>query len=117
MPGFDESGFRGVGPMTGAARENCNPAGTGIYPLYGGCFGYGRSPGVATGFGRGCGQRRGRGNRSGFGGLPPGRAKAFSIDPADEIEILKAPAAFIKNSLEAINTHLKDLEGRSSVES
>lgn len=117
MPGFDGSGPQGVGPMTGGARGNCNPAGTGSYPLYGGCFGYGRGKGVGTGFGRGCGQRRGRGNRSGFGGLPPGRAAAFSMDPADEIEILKAQATFIKNSLEAINTRLKDLEGRSSVES
>ena len=117
MPRYDGTGPQGAGPMTGGARGRCNPAGTGTYPLYGGGFGYGRGPGVGPGFGRGYGQRRGRGNRSGFGGLPPGRAAALSVDPSDEISMLKAQAAFIKSSLERINTRIEDLEQSASAES
>jgi hypothetical protein len=30
MPGFDGTGPRGMGPMTGGGRGNCNPRGAGI---------------------------------------------------------------------------------------
>jgi len=31
MPGFDRTGPRGMGPMTGGARGHCNPYGRGAY--------------------------------------------------------------------------------------
>ena len=80
MPGFDGTGPRGMGPMTGGGRGFCNPASpfygaAGAYPATGvpaagyGLmpFGYGRAVGgFATpfAFGRGLGF----GARGGWGG-------------------------------------------------
>ncbi|UCF71925.1 MAG: DUF5320 domain-containing protein [Deltaproteobacteria bacterium] len=85
MPGFDGTGPRGMGPMTGGARGFCNPyhAGgrtpfMGAYPYGGpygnvppyrgsyspyaaypyGSFGFGRGFGMGQGFGRGRGMGR-----------------------------------------------------------
>jgi hypothetical protein len=89
MPGFDGTGPRGMGPMTGGGRGFCNPyyAGArtpfmGAYPYgrpsayappYGASFynPYGASPYVpygGFGFGRGFGGGRGFGFGRGFGG-------------------------------------------------
>ena len=70
MPGFDGTGPRGMGPMTGGGRGFCNPYGPfyGMMPRYGAGFGPGRlgqwqglsddladgdrvAPGCAVGFG------------------------------------------------------------------
>jgi hypothetical protein len=91
MPGFDGTGPRGMGPMTGGARGFCNPYhagagasfmgaypygtpyGTGYVPPYGagystpyaaspyGSFGFGRGFGGGRGFGFGRGRGMGRG--------------------------------------------------------
>ncbi|MDY7031917.1 MAG: DUF5320 domain-containing protein [Thermodesulfobacteriota bacterium] len=89
MPGFDGTGPRGFGPMTGRGMGRCNPRfqgmetpyggypygqGYGYPPPYGaapyGGFGWGggfrRGFGFGRGFGRGFGMRRGWGR--GFGG-------------------------------------------------
>lgn len=90
MPGFDGTGPRGMGPMTGGGRGWCNPYygwgsppfmgaypyGTpyGYTPPYGGSYPpYGAYPSSAPypygpyGFGRGFGRGRGRGFGRGFG--------------------------------------------------
>ena len=92
MPGFDGSGPRGMGPMTGGGRGWCNPNyaggrsaftgqypystpyGTGYVPPYGAGYStpYAASPYGSFGFdrgfggGRGFGFGRGRGMRRGW---------------------------------------------------
>lgn len=83
MPGFDRTGPRGMGPMTGGGRGLCNPSYTGASTPYGGFSTYGRPYGwgyvspaggyyspypnqpygysnFSRGFGRGRGMGRGR---------------------------------------------------------
>lgn len=91
MPGFDGTGPRGLGPMTGGGRGFCNPnfaAGMGVpymgnpyarncgqgapYPEPGDPYrAYTYTPyggfGMGRGFGRGRGMRRGMGRGRGFG--------------------------------------------------
>jgi hypothetical protein len=82
MPGFDGTGPRGMGPMTGGGRGFCNPyyAGVGAYPYstpygmgYTPPYGVGYSPPYAAypygsfGFGRGFGGGRGFGWGRGMG--------------------------------------------------
>ena len=60
MPGFDQTGPRGDGPMSGKAQGMWRVAGTGgAQERYGGC-GQGRSRGRGRGFGCGMGNRFGR---------------------------------------------------------
>ena len=86
MPGFDGTGPRGLGPMTGGGRGFCNPAFGGVrspymgYPYgtpYGGGAPYGTFPyppfqtspygGLGWGRGMGRGPGLGRGMGRGFG--------------------------------------------------
>jgi hypothetical protein len=88
MPGFDGTGPRGMGPMTGGGRGFCNPmsplfGARGMYPpaslatsAYGAMpFAYGRGMGVGfgapvaygRGMGMGFGRRGGRGRGMGGG--------------------------------------------------
>jgi hypothetical protein len=55
MPGFDGTGPRGMGPMTGGGRGFCNPYNT----AYGMGFGYRPGFGLPIGRGRGGGFARG----------------------------------------------------------
>jgi len=60
MPGFDGTGPRGMGPMTGGARGFCNPYSAGVRTPYMGAYPYGRPygwgygqayPGYGSGYG------------------------------------------------------------------
>lgn len=57
MPGFDGTGPRGMGPMTGGGRGFCNPYG----PIYGMGFGWPVWGGRGGWYGRGMGMGRGIG--------------------------------------------------------
>ena len=57
MPGFDQTGPRGDGPMSGKAQGMCGAARSGRAPQESGGYGQGR------GRGRGRGFRCGKGNR------------------------------------------------------
>ena len=119
MPGFDRTGPMGGGPMTGGARGLCNPATAGRIPAYMGGFGYGRGLGLRRGFRGGYGpdQGWGRGYGRGYGGYPFIGAPAAPPDTAAEIDMLKAQADYMKNSLEAINSRIDELEKRSADQS
>jgi len=89
MPGFDGTGPRGLGPMTGGGRGFCSPYGLRAgfspygaqpvapvysqpaayrpYPPFGGFAGAGRGYGFPFGGGFGWGRGRGRGRGRGFG--------------------------------------------------
>jgi len=105
MPGFDGTGPRGEGPMTGGARGYCNP-------------GY-------TGYGRGYGPRWGRGFRGGFGwGRPPyppagswygpGYGAPYGTSREDELGMLKKRADMLKTDLDAIHKRIEELDSESS---
>ena len=109
MPAFDGTGPSGAGPMTGGARGFCAPAGAGYRPAYGRGYGYGR------GFGRGGGFRRGFGpgyGRSQWYG--PANGAPYPMDPAQEMNMLKAEADAMKSDLDEINRRIEGLEKKPS---
>ena len=77
MPGFDGTGPRGMGPMTGGGRGYCNPYAS----AYGLRTGYGFRPGYGASFGRpfwgGGGFGRGRGYRAAGYAVPRGYGYGF----------------------------------------
>jgi hypothetical protein len=114
MPGFDRTGPRGMGPMTGGARGRCNPYGRRASGrgFFGSWFGQGR------GFGRGNRNMfRGAGfsDWSGYG--PAGAWGMPDIAPYgqdQDIDILKEQAAFLEKELKAVNRRLQKIESQES---
>ena len=119
MPGFDRTGPVGAGPMTGGARGRCNPATAGTIPAYVGGFGYGRGLGLRRGFrgGYGTGWGRVRGFGRGCGWYSPAVPPVYPMSAADEMDMLKAQADYMKNSLDAINSRIDELEKNPADES
>ena len=110
MPGFDQTGPEGMGPMTGGGRGRCTP--------------YGRRAGRQSfrqqagwgGRGRGWGHwSRGSGSTRWGWGRFPGRQRPYyeTFDTIDEeMAQLKEEAAMLKGELEAIGQRLSELENR-----
>jgi len=122
MPGFDQTGPMGAGPMTGGARGFCSPAAAGYpYPVMGGGF---RGPGLRRGFrggyapGRGYGRGFGRrGVYPAWGGrFGPAYDDPYTPDPKGELDMLRAEAAAVKNDLDAINRRIDELEKKADEE-
>ena len=118
MPGFNRSGPMGAGPMTGWGRGMCGrSAGAGNPPAYGG-RGYGYGYGRGMGFGRGFCRGRGRGLGPAAGeygyGYPPETGYGYPASKTDEIEMLRSNAEAMKNSLEAIQQKIAELEKEGS---
>jgi hypothetical protein len=111
MPGFDRTGPMGAGPMTGGTRGLCNPATAGSFSAGTGGYGYGRGLGLRRGFrgGYGPGGGRGRGYGRGYGGYPPDAGPAYPGNAASEMDMLKADAEYMQNSLDAINKRIDAL--------
>jgi len=109
MPGFDRTGPMGAGPMTGGARGRCNPANAGNAPRY---YGTGYGLGLRRGFRGGYGPGRGYGRGYGWGyGVPAyGVPAATPADPAAELDALKAQAAQVKSTLDAIENRINALK-------
>ncbi len=103
MPGFDQSGPRGMGPMTGGGRGYCNPGAAAWGGSPGGGQGYGRG-GFLGRCGRGAGMGRGWGRGRGWG------QPALAVPPADNLETLKAEAASAAHYLETIKKRIEALE-------
>ena len=114
MPGFDGSGPMGAGSMTGGARGLCNPANAGYNAQF--ARGYGRGMGLRRGFrgGAGTGMGAGPGYGRGFGFYPPAGDMFYQMTAEDEINMLKANADYMKNSLDEISKRIKELEKKSS---
>jgi len=111
MPGFDGTGPRGQGAMTGGGRGYCVVAlnNTGVRPMSGGGF-YGRSGGRgyrncfnATGL---SGWVRAQRGMQAFGGF--GRA----VSKEEELETLKIQAGFLKKQLEDTQARIQNAEGQ-----
>ena len=124
MPGFDGTGPRGLGPMTGGGRGFCNPYMGGMRTPYGGYpyapyqaypyggFGWGR------GFGRGFGMGRGMGRWwmwqmpfSAWTGMPP-LGPPMPLD--QELNFFKSQAEMLRQQLEQINARVTELESAQS---
>ena len=109
MPGFDQSGPMGAGPMTGGHRGLCNPANTGYGTRPAGTSGFGRGMGLGRGFR--CGFRSGMGRAFGRRGWnQPSYYPAYAQNPEEELNMLKAEANSVKNSLDMINRRIAELE-------
>jgi len=104
----------GAGPMTGGARGRCTLATAATVTAYVGGYGYGRDLGLQRGFrGRyGPGRGRGRGYGRGYGGYPPAAGPAYSMDAIGEMDMLKADADYMQNSLDAINNRIEELKNK-----
>lgn len=111
MPGGDQTGPEGMGPMTGRQMGDCadsgaqGPAGV---PM-----------GRAWGWRRGRGERRHRHMRPGFGPRF-GRAhlfghahlfgRSFRLTQEQEVEVLKDEAEWLKEQLDAVNQRLEKMQ-------
>ena len=90
MPGFDGTGPRGMGPMTGGGRGFCSPWGIGAQSRA-----YGFTPGMSYGY-----------PYYGAGPFAPG-AMPFAPQMTREQEL-----DFLKSEAQALRDQLKELEGR-----
>ena len=114
MPGFDGTGPRGMGPMTGGRRGFCSPWGIGAairgrmvppypqapYPLYGGYAPYGSPRGTPY-----------------YGGYAPGTSPDYWATPyapqmtrEQELDFLRNEAQAVKEQLEGIEARMRNLE-------
>lgn len=117
MPGFDRNGPMGAGPMTGGGGGRCNPANARAGGPYVGSYrrGLGLRRGFRCGFNRGMGTGRGFGR--GYGWYPAAAGAIAPVEPAFEVDILKAETDDLKKSLEAINKRIAVLVKEKDEES
>ena len=97
MPGFDGTGPRGMGPMTGGGRGFCNPWGRGA--AFGG---YGAYPGVGYGY-PSYGWRGA--SYPAYGTTP----YAPPITREQELDLLKNQAQAMRMQLEQIESRIQQL--------
>jgi len=111
MPGFDGTGPRGQGAMTGGGRGYCvvNLSDTGVRQGVGrGFFGRGGGRGYrncfyATGL---PGWMRAQKGMRAFGGFDR------SLSKEDELSALKSQAEYLKGELDMVQARVQDLEGK-----
>jgi len=111
MPGFDGTGPRGQGPLTGGGMGYCampanqvaRPLGRGLYGGRGGGGRGWRNCFYATGL---PGWMRQRKMAQAFGGFERGLSKE------DELAALKSEAEHLKNELDAIQARVQELEAK-----
>jgi len=105
MPGFDGTGPRGMGPMTGGGRGFCSPWGIGAA-----LRGYGVSPAVGYGYP----YYGGAGASYPFYGMPTSAPVATPFAPQmtreQELDFLKNQANAMKSQLEQIEARMRELE-------
>ena len=122
MPGYDGSGPRGFGPMTGWGRGPCG-SGAGRFNRAGGLgFGGGRG-GWGRGFrrGGGAGPGWGRGYGQGYAnaawGYGPAAGPAYGdpyggVSPEREAGFLKDEAEALRQELDAVQRRIAELESK-----
>ena len=100
MPGFDGTGPRCMGSMTGGGRGFCSPwgRGRGMYKSYG--FGWGR------GFGPGWGQAY----QAPYPYAPTMNPYAPPMSREQELGLLRDQAEAAKGQLEQIEARMRELE-------
>ena len=100
MPGYDGTGPRGMGPMTGGGRGYC------AVPV----DDFAGRPRIGRFFGRGGGRGGGRGRRNRYyaTGLVGWQRSGFM--PEDEKEALRSEAELLKQELSDIQSRISALE-------
>jgi Family of unknown function (DUF5320) len=117
MPGFDGSGPRGAGPMSGRGMGNCTGYNDAPQQLG---FGYGRGFGGGRGFGRGGAQGWGGGYRRGAVGYyndsPPPIENNTPLTASQEAQVLKAQLKQHRRALDEIQARLDEIESATKSE-
>ena len=104
MPGFDGTGPRGMGPMTGGGRGFCSPWGIGAA-----LRGYGTPPRVGYGY-----PYYGGAAPYPFYGAPPtSGAFAPQMTPEQELDFLKNQAQAMRGQLEQIEAKIQQLGSKT----
>jgi hypothetical protein len=107
MPGYDGTGPRGMGAMTGWGRGFCRPLGTrwGLGLRRGVGLGFGRAGWGARGYGRGPGYGLGR---VGYGGpvYAPSAEYGEPVSASEERELLRQEMQSIEEQLAEIRARL-----------
>jgi len=96
MPGFDGTGPRGMGPMTGGGRGFCGPWGAGAAPR-----GYGMPLGTGYGY-----PYYGQPATLGVAPFAP------QMTREQELDFLKSQAQAVKGQLEQIESRMRELEAK-----
>ena len=110
MPGFDGTGPRGMGPMTGGGRGFCSPWGMGRR------MGFGRGVGFGRGYGFGGAMPYQVPGQSPAYGAPYGYPSGVAGYPGatmtreQELDSLKSEAEMVKGQLEQISARISELE-------
>ena len=109
MPGFDGTGPRGMGPLTGGGRGFCGPRGMGRM------YGFGRRFGFGRGYRFGMAMPYAGPVPYGYVGVPVGGVPgAYPYAPQmtreQELGFLKEQAEAIKGELGEIETRIEELE-------
>ncbi len=120
MPGFDGTGPRGAGPMTGGGCGFCVVPGYGLMQGYGAGYGWSAWGGRGRGLGRG--MRRGMGRSMAYPYVPvagppypPYPYGTVGFGPEQELDMLKAQADMLKQQMEQISSRISEL-GKSDTE-
>ncbi len=113
MPGFNQKGPIGAGPMTGRQRGMCrrteNPSFAGVNDdRIGTGRGLGMRRGLGLGQGRGLGQGFGLGRR--FAGAVE-QPQSQGIDSSEELRDLKEQYQAVRKTLSTIEEKLAELKG------
>lgn len=102
MPGFNRTGPRGMGPMTGRGMGSCAMPASGV-------LGWWRGGGRGAGFGRGWGVGRGFYGRpypdSGYPAYPA------SASPVEERAMLRDQSRAMQEEMKRIQARLDELDG------
>lgn len=106
MPGFNQTGPLGKGPMTGRGNGRCMANRLELEADVPQNAGMGRGMGFGYGFQGGVSGNRRRGIRAGRMTLP----KADAEDMRGEIDRLQQQAQSMQQSLEAINQRIMEME-------
>lgn len=110
MPGFDGTGPRGLGPMTGGGRGFCNP----YSPLYGMGYPYSRPYPVMPRYGAipygAYGATPYAGAVTPYGGFPSAQAGLNpQLSKDQQLQMLKDQAQMLSQQLEQINERIKEI--------
>ncbi len=105
MPGFDGTGPRGIGPMTGGGRGFCNPLG-----IRARSYGFGRGYGF-----RGIMAYPGMRPRVGYGipygySYPEANPYAPQLTREEELNMLREQSQAIKGQLDQIEARIKEIK-------
>lgn len=98
MPGFDQSGPEGQGPVTGKRRGMCQRTD------------YSAFSGVGRGRGRGMGMGQGMAQGAGMGRVEPSAAK--SAGSVNELESLKVQYESARRVMEELQEKITAMEAR-----